>query len=362
METQLQAVSQSVQLLAHATLSQTDIDQFWTGPVLSQAVTTLIHRLCFEGPTKTQHKACEEFWLSLPLEDRSTQFYCLGPQLVCVNCGVEITALVQVDEKGDLIKGACPHCHEPIEGLGLEQHTWWDALVTTAAEMVARFSSVTGQLITGLIYKMAEFRVRAGLVTFVPESVDSREHARTELYHWLWDQFSESQRSVCSQAATWAIWGTFGMQALGFTNGTLSTYTKRSLTTVVHLAGTKTLRGDDLSEIREELAEVWKSDIDLQEKLNRLMRLLVEGTLEEEQAPRQRLAAVELINPNDPDSDCYLVVRGAHADILSLYDGVSIIEIDDEVMRSLFRADFDTTAPLSWMLEDLFPRSLDSTE
>jgi hypothetical protein len=226
--------------------------------------------------------------------------------------------------------------------------------------MVARFSSVTGQLITGLIYKMAEFRVRAGLVTFVPESLDSREHARTELYHWLWDQFGESQRSVCSQAATWAIWGAFGMQALGLTNGTLSTYAKRSLTSVVHLAGTKTLRGDDLSEIRDQLAEVWKSEIDLQEKLSRLMRLLVEGTLEEEEAPRQRLPAVELINPSDPDSNCYLVVKGAHADILSLYHGVSIIDLGDDVMRDLFRVDSSVAAPLSWMLEDLFPKDPDS--
>jgi len=366
--TSLTKIESSVSALAKIDVTQEVIDQYWRGPVLRKAVEYLIKTTCFgrwvdaemllnlmtgvvtEVPDRLRaqlgaHASCFEFWQSLPADEQWTSFYCLGAPFTCTVCGSVVQANIGIDDHGKLVKGACPHCGEPVESLGLEKHHWWEALTSTAGDHVGSFANAAGQLTGGLILKLADILVSTGVIVFDPESIKGRSVARSEIYLWLKDKFPDWSGGYCHDAATWTIWGELGFKALGLQNGkTLLPSQRRRLSHMAELAGVKALRGDDLDAIKPAAEQIWKDEnLHTIGKARALTALLTDGEVRE--PVPDRLPAFEIINPDRPDEPGYMVVKGTHVDLLRLRELTTMVDMDDEDIEWFYTEDGELAAP-----------------
>jgi hypothetical protein len=150
------------------------------------------------------HCGCVEFWYSIPAAERKYKFYCLGAPSWCSSCGAQVNSVVFAKE-GKLVKNACPACGVVREDTRLARDDWWQALAHGTGEIIASLQRATSGVLTQLIQKLAHFYVR-GRIIVAADSKAGRNVATTELFGTLHEQFGDSQRTTCYEAARWAVW------------------------------------------------------------------------------------------------------------------------------------------------------------
>lgn len=215
--------------LALQTIEERQIDDYWRSSIILQSVYRLLQELCFlQNPKMFKawehsvldlqatnmpddkildyangHKDCLIFWFSLPPERRMWDFFCLGIPTICSNCGDNINSLVYAKDS-ELHKNQCPVCGTEIEGgLGLERDRWWEALADAAGRQLVNINQNTTRIMASLILRLARFYIQARIINY-PDN--NKGQAVSELNNTLLEFFGSTQRTVCYDAARWAVW------------------------------------------------------------------------------------------------------------------------------------------------------------
>lgn len=226
------------------------LDAAFRNQVIPSAVEEMIAVHCFKSNHAAEHRDCLTFWNELPAETRQYDFFCLGKPYVCVNCGSTIGSLVGTNGI-DLLRGRCPGCREPVAELGMEQARWWEILHQAAGEIIATYDVKTNEVVSGLIFRLADFMLRSGTEATMG-GLQGMEDTARRVYLALLSYFP-GRSSWCSYASRWAVYGRTGAQALGLALP-LSTTAKCEFMPSIEEAAKRVVNGQSVPDMSQELA------------------------------------------------------------------------------------------------------------
>jgi hypothetical protein len=310
----LTLATQSQRTLSRLEITEELLDNLWQRQILTQAVEQCIQNLCFGGDP-TRHADCREFWDDLPQERRLFDFFCLGAETHCPNCDTVLTSLVGLDREGRLRRATCPGCGETIESGGLERDRWWEALANQAGQIIGTFDQKSGQLVSGLIFRLARFLLRGGVIASEC-GVSGLVATQIRVYHQLLEHFP-GRTAWCSQASRWVVYSESGCQTLGIDPDGLSTFAKCELVPVIVQATVQALNGQPVD--RQATQTIWQLDKPIRERVSSLRAALGSPAILPSVATTERFAA--RLFSNQSAGPAYLVVKLKEAD-----DAISLRE------------------------------------